>query len=162
MQSVPQPGHPTKSTLTPAAHHGLHNGRHIRSTRLVWIVFFLICFLSRDLVKGLWQWHHSGNQSLSSHCAGIPPISSLEYQTRQTNIAKKLHALNASAYMTEPSANSQFFANFSTAQWFFSERPLLLIITPFFDPIEGVVEKKVTILTPKVKNIPCFSGYYHC
>lgn len=155
MLSVHQP---TKSALTPGTYHGLHNGRHIRPTRLVCgIVFLLICFLSQDLVKGLW--HHSGYQSLSSHCAGIPPISSLEYQTRQTSLAKTLHAFNASAYMTEPSANSQFFANFSTAQWFLSERPLLLIITPFFDPIGGVVEKKVTILTPKVKNLPCFSGY---
>jgi hypothetical protein len=61
--------------------------------------------------------------------------------------------------MTEPSANSQFFANFSTAQWFLSERPLLLIITPSFDPVDGVVEKKITILTPKVNNLPCFLGY---
>jgi hypothetical protein len=146
MQSVPQP---TKSA--PVTQHGLHNGRHIRLTRLVCgIVFLLICLLSRDLVKDLW--HHSDYQSLSSHCAGIPPISSLEYHTRQTNLAKTLHALNASAYMTEPSANSRFFANFSTAQWFLSERPLLLIITPSFDPVDGVVEKKITILTPKVKK----------
>lgn len=153
MQSIPQP---TKSA--PVIQHGLHNGHHIRSTRLVFgIVFLLICLLSRNLVKDLW--HHSDYQALSSHCAGIPPISSLEYRTRQTNLAKTLHALNASAYMTEPSANSQFFANFSTAQWFLSERPLLLIITPYFDPVEGVVEKKVTILTPKVKSLPFFPGY---
>ena len=152
-QSVLQP---TKSALV--TQHGLHKGRHILSARLVCgIVFLLIFFLSKDLVKDLW--HHSGYQSLSSHCAGIPPISNLEYQTRQTDLAKTLHALNASAYMTEPSANSQFFANFSTAQWFLSERPLLLIITPSFDSVEGVVERKVTILTPKVKNLPCFSGY---
>ena len=153
MQSVPQP---TKSA--PETQHGLHNGRHIRSTRLLCgIVFLLIC-LSRDFVKDLWYPSHSGYQSLSSHCSGIPPISSQEYHTRQTNLAKTLHALNASAYMTEPSANSQFFANFSTAQWFLSERPLLLIITPSFDSIDGVVGK-VTILTPKVKNLPYFSGY---
>lgn len=153
MQSVPQP---TKSA--PVTQHGLHNGHHIRSARLVCgIVFLLICFLSRDLAKDLW--YHSGYESLSSHCAGIPPISSLEYHTRQTNLAKTIHALNASAYITEPSANSQFFANFSTAQWFLSERPLLLIITPSFDPVNGFLEKKVTILTPKVKNLPCFPGY---
>lgn len=140
--------------------HDLHNGRHIRSTRLVCGIVFLsglICFLSRDLAKDLW--YHSGYQSLSAHCAKIPPISSLEYHTRQTNLAKTLHALNASAYMTEPSANSRFFANFSTDEWSLSDRPLLLIITPSFDPVDGVVEKKVTILTPKVKNIPCFSVY---
>ena len=152
MQSVPQP---TKSALV---QHGLHNGHHIRSTRLVCgIVFLLICLLSRDLVKDLW--HHSDYQFLSSHCAGILPISSLEYHTRQTNLAKTLHALNASAYMTEPSANSRFFANFSTAQWFLSERPLLLIITPSFNPGDGVVEKRITILTPKVKNLRFFSSY---
>lgn len=145
MQSIPQP---TKSAI--------HNSRHIRSTRLVCgILFLLICLLSRDL------WHHSSSdfQSLSSHCAEIPSISSLEYHTRQTDLARTLHALNASAYITEPSANSQFYANFSTTQWFLSERPLLLIITPSFNPVDGVVEKKITMLTPKVKNFPYFLGY---
>jgi hypothetical protein len=156
MKSVVPPQPTTKSAQV--TQHGLHNGHLIHSTRLVCgIVFFLICFLSQDLVKDLW--HRSGYQSLSSHCAGIPPISSLEYQTRQSNLAKTLHALNASAYMTEPSANSRFFANFSTAQWFLSERPLLLIITPSFDSVDGVVRRKVTILTPKVKYLPRFLDY---
>jgi hypothetical protein len=148
VQSVPQP---TKSA--PVVQHGLHS-RHVRPTRLVCgIAFLFICLLSRHLGKDLW--HRSDYQSLSSHCAGITPISSLEYYTRQTNLAKKLDALNASAYITEPSANSQFFANFSTAHWFLSERPLLLIITPFFDPVDGDVEKnKIAILTPKVKSLP--------
>lgn len=153
MQSVLQP---TKSVQV--AQHGLHS-RHIRSARLVCgIVFLLICLLSRDLLKDLW--YHSDHQSLSSHCAGVTPISSWEYHTRQTNLAKTLHALNASAYITEPSANSRFFANFSTAQWFLSERPLLLVITPHFD-VDGGVENKIAILTPKVKSLPsvgCLSG----
>ena len=119
--------------------HGLHK-------RLVYgITFFFICFLFGSL---LWY------RPLSSHCAGIAPISSPEYHARQTNLAKTLYTLNASAYITEPSANSQFFANFSTTQWFLSERPLLLILTPSFDPVDGSVEAKVTILTPQVKSLP--------
>ncbi|KAF8797887.1 Creatinase/aminopeptidase [Phlegmacium glaucopus] len=137
MQSLSQP---IKST--PVAQHLLYSGRY---TRLVCgIVFLLIWLLSRSLVKNLRQ--HSDYQS---HCAGITPIPSLEYHTRQINLAKTLHALNASAYITEPSANSQFFANFSTTQWFLSERPLLFILTPYFDPIHGDVEANIIILTPK-------------
>jgi len=130
---------PTKSAPVPQ-----RSGHH---TRLVCgTVFLLIWLLSRSFVNDIW--HYPDYQS---HCAGIP---SPEYHTRQTNLAKTLHALNASAYITEPSANSQFFANFSTAQWFLSERPLLFILTPSFDPVDGDVEANITILTPKVKSLP--------
>lgn len=143
MQSVPQP---IKSASV------AQQVRHSHSTRLVCgIILLLIYLLSWSFVRDLW--YLSDYQSLASHCAGIAPISSLEYHTRQTNLAKTLHALNASAYIAEPSANTQFFTNFSTAEWFLSERPLLLILAPSFDPVDGDVEPKITILTPKVKNL---------
>lgn len=148
MQSV---SHPTKSA--PVVQQVLHSGRHIRPIRLVCgIVFLSIWLLSRSLAKDLW--HRSDYRSLSSHCAGMTSIPRPEYHTRQANLAKTLHTLNASAYITEPSANSQFFANFSVAQWFLSERPLLLILTPYVDLVDGDVQATITILTPKVKSLP--------
>ncbi|TFK55181.1 Creatinase/aminopeptidase [Heliocybe sulcata] len=89
---------------------------------------------------------------LASHCADIPPISSAEFTGRQLSLARMLHSLNASAYVAEPGANAEFYANISNAQWYLSERPLLLIISPQaqsnanggFD-----VQAKVSILTPK-------------
>ncbi|KAF8163159.1 peptidase M24, structural domain-containing protein [Crassisporium funariophilum] len=86
---------------------------------------------------------------LSSHCANIPPISGSEYYTRQTNLAKALRALNASAYIAEPGANSQFYGNFSSSNWRLSERPLLLIISASSDSVDGEVQPQITILTPK-------------
>ena len=57
---------PLTDFAAPVTQHGLHNGRHLRSTRLVYgIVFFLICLLSQDFVEDLW--HHSDYRSLSSH-----------------------------------------------------------------------------------------------
>lgn len=147
MQSVLQP---MKSV--PVPQYGFHSGRNIYSIRLICGIVFLLIVLSRSLVSLTDLWHQPNYHSLSSHCAGINPISSPEYHIRQTNLAKTLHTLNASAYIAEPSASSQFFANFSTAQWFLSERPLLLILTPSVNPIDGAVEAKITILTPKVKS----------
>lgn len=91
---------------------------------------------------------------LASHCANIPPISSSEFHARQTELANALFALNASAYIAEPGANTQFFGNFSKSHWSLSERPLLLVIsleTPEFNQELGVkIRPRVTILTPKV------------
>ncbi len=65
---------------------------------------------------------------LAGHCASIHPIPQSEFVSRQTSLASALHSLGASAYVAEPGANTQFFGNFSKAQWSLSERPLLLIM----------------------------------
>ncbi|KAF6765041.1 peptidase M24, structural domain-containing protein [Ephemerocybe angulata] len=70
---------------------------------------------------------------LHSHCSLIPPIAKPEFDARQAALATALYNLNASAYITEPSANSQYYANFSSINWKLSERPLLLIIRPRLD-----------------------------
>ena len=146
MQSVPGPAKPA-----PLPQHVLNSGGRKRSTILISGIIFLSIWLSSRFVNDLW--HRPDYQSnLSFHCAGLTPIPSPEYHIRQANLAKTLHTLNASAYIAEPSANSQFFANFSTAQWFLSERPLLLILMPSFDTVNGDVKAKLTILTPKVKS----------
>lgn len=54
--------------------------------------------------------------------------------------------MNASAYIAEPGANAQFFANISSNQWELTERPLLLVISPQI--VKDKVEAKITVLTP--------------
>ena len=88
------------------------------------------------------------------HCGHIPPISRAEYNARQSALGSALHKLNATAYITEPSPNSQYYANFSVVNWKLSERPLLLIIQPGGN--DGS-EPDVTLLTPKVRHGPALS-----
>ncbi|CAA7267911.1 unnamed protein product [Cyclocybe aegerita] len=91
-------------------------------------------------------------QRLKYHCADVPPISKDEYLTRQTDLAELLHTLGGKAYIAEPGANTQFYANFSNTNWRLSERPLLLLISPTVSKSpagETRVQPQMTILTPK-------------
>ncbi|KAE9406758.1 Creatinase/aminopeptidase [Gymnopus androsaceus JB14] len=83
---------------------------------------------------------------LSNHCASSQPINASQFHNRQRELANTLHALNASAYITEPGANALYYGNVSTASWRLSERPLLLIVTPVV--INDEVEAKITVLAP--------------
>lgn len=78
----------------------------------------------------------------------VAPISSFEYTSRQIRLAQILYDLDAEAYIAEPGAQTQFFTNFSSADWKLSERPLLIIITPQ-KGIGDDVTAKVSLLTPK-------------
>lgn len=82
-----------------------------------------------------------------NYCDNIPAISAAEFRARQDTLAIKLHTLNASAYIAEPSADALYFSNISQTSWHLSERPLLLIISPAIS--NGTVQAQVTILTPK-------------
>lgn len=93
----------------------------------------------------------SNEPGFVTHCANTTSIGSSEFRNRQRRLAETLVKLNASAYITEPGANGLFFFNVSTSNWFLSERPLLLIITPSHSDTK--IEPKVSVLTPKV--IPC-------
>ncbi|KAF9567608.1 Creatinase/aminopeptidase [Agrocybe pediades] len=135
----------------------------IRLVKATLVVLLLcICVISRTSPSyfDLSLWHSGSDPAsyshLASHCSDIPPISQSEYYDRQIKLAKKLHALNASAYIAEPGANSQFYGNFSKADWNLSERPLLLIISPIIsqsksgsDSASTEIRPQVTILTPK-------------
>lgn len=118
-------------------------------------VFSIASILLRVLPFGYDSVPHSvtlrshGGTQLDSHCSAVPPILKLEFDARQVALASVLHKLNASAYITEPSANSQYYANFSSSNWKLSERPLLLIARPQPDA-HGKVEPEITLLTPKV------------
>ncbi|KAF8590441.1 Creatinase/aminopeptidase [Ramaria rubella] len=90
---------------------------------------------------------HTQFAHLRDHCTNVPPITPSEFHQRQRTLAQTLHALNASAYIAEPGANALFYGNISQSSWHLSERPLLLIISPI--PVDGRVEAKVAVLTPK-------------
>lgn len=83
---------------------------------------------------------------LSDHCSHVKPITNEAYITRQDELAQTLHSLGASAYIAEPGANAAFYANISSSHWGLSERPLLLIVTPFEE--SGVIKGNLSILTP--------------
>ncbi|TFY65499.1 hypothetical protein EVG20_g5567 [Dentipellis fragilis] len=88
---------------------------------------------------------------LASHCANITPIPTSEYHERQQKLAETLHALNASAYIAEPSASALYYANISNTAWHLSERPLLLIVSPeAIEDANGIalVRPRISILTP--------------
>ncbi|KAJ2916846.1 hypothetical protein MD484_g3551, partial [Candolleomyces efflorescens] len=90
---------------------------------------------------------------LTPHCNHVPPISKAEFDSRQAALSSELHRLNALAYVAEPSPNSQFFANFSSANWKLSERPLLLIVRPRSGKSEADIQPDVTILTPTFETL---------
>lgn len=118
----------------------LSERRGTRSGKLVGIMSGLLIligvfWLLVEFPEALYQTDSQGRLSswpprLTSHCASTPPIRHSEYLARQTSLAKTLHSLGAKAYIAEPGGNTQFFANFSDAQWTLSERPLLLVISP--------------------------------
>ncbi|KAI9569078.1 peptidase M24, structural domain-containing protein [Boletus coccyginus] len=98
-------------------------------------------------------------EGLAAHCKDTQPIDAAEFLERQRQLAHALHALNGSAYVAEPGARALFFGNISDASWDLSERPLLLIISPFV--YQGEVSARITILTPsfeadraKLLNVP--------
>ncbi|PVF98193.1 Creatinase/aminopeptidase [Serendipita vermifera] len=104
---------------------------------------------------------------LADRCRSVEPIHDSEFHDRQTALAKLLHDSGASAYIAEPGPNALYFANISTSQWYLSERPFLLVITPvevdnsMETSASTKIEAKVSILTPlfeasraKLLNIP--------
>ena len=123
----------------------------------VGFVFVLSTLFYRPVTLSL-SWHApwlSPYAHLAFHCASIEAISSSEFLARQTELSRTLFDLNATAYIAEPGASSQFFGNFSKSQWSLSERPLLLVISAnsgsgFSDEMASNVQPMVTILTPKV------------
>ncbi|EAU88339.2 peptidase M24 [Coprinopsis cinerea okayama7 len=99
-----------------------------------------------------------------SHCSHISPIGQSEFETRQSTLASTLIQLGGAAYVTESSANSQYYGNFSVTDWKLSERPLLLIIRPI-QTEDGSVRPQVAVVTPKFEHrratllpIPSYQG----
>ncbi|KAG9318277.1 hypothetical protein JVU11DRAFT_361 [Chiua virens] len=89
-------------------------------------------------------------EGLATHCKDAQPIHATEFLERQYQLAHALHGQNASAYVAEPGASALYFGNISGETWGLSERPLLLIVSPFVD--QGQVSAQVTILTPSFEE----------
>lgn len=86
---------------------------------------------------------------LPNHCGDVPAINELELLERQDTLATVLRDLNASAYIAEPGANTQYYANFSSKLWSLSERPFLFILRlDTTDTVTGLGHPRVSILTP--------------
>jgi hypothetical protein len=60
---------------------------------------------------------------------GIPPIERQEFLDRQMELSMRLENEEVDAFIAEPGGTTQYFANFSEAQWELSERPFLLVVT---------------------------------
>lgn len=84
---------------------------------------------------------------LASHCAHITPIPAQSYIERQDALARTLASLSAAAYIAEPGASAEYFANISSSHWHLSERPLLLVVQPTTDE-HGETRANVSVLTP--------------
>ncbi|EIW60043.1 peptidase M24 [Trametes versicolor FP-101664 SS1] len=84
---------------------------------------------------------------LASHCAHITPIPAQSYIERQDALARTLASVNAAAYIAEPGASAEYFANISSSHWHLSERPLLLVVQPTTDE-HGETRANVSVLTP--------------
>jgi hypothetical protein len=117
---------------------------------IVLLFFGLTSYLYGVLLTAEPTLSRAALRRLASYCAEISPISKGEYLERQTKLAHALHSLGGQAYIAEPGAYTQYFANFSKAEWHLSERPLLLIISPV--TTESGILPQVTILTPKVAS----------
>ncbi|KAH6918728.1 peptidase M24, partial [Coprinopsis sp. MPI-PUGE-AT-0042] len=108
---------------------------------------------SWDLLSGTNVLQASWNKpEVYSHCSHVQPIAKGEFDTRQLALARALVKLGGDAYITESSGNSQYFGNFSVADWKLSERPLLLIVQPVGQDEHGRVTPQISILTPKFEH----------
>ncbi|KAI5122038.1 hypothetical protein M0805_006023 [Coniferiporia weirii] len=131
------------------------SGHKERKPFVIKLVFLAAIALNACLWKSLWAWssieqpRRLGTPSfehLAAHCADVAPIGASEFYARQQSLAEALHTSGASAYISEPGASAQFFANLSSSQWHLSERPLLLIVAP--ELVNGSVKPLVSVLTP--------------
>ncbi|KAI0313629.1 Creatinase/aminopeptidase [Amylostereum chailletii] len=127
--------------------HKVVRSTRARATACVLSVVAYLGYRAADLYSYTSSPHGSLTLSLSSHCAHVPPISAAEILQRQKTLAETLHALNASAFVAEPGANTMYYANVSGSAWHLSERPLLLLIAPTVGE-DGAVEAAVSVLTP--------------
>jgi Xaa-Pro aminopeptidase len=88
----------------------------------------------------------------------MKPISTSEFHARQQALAENLHALGAVAYIAEPGPNALYFANLSLSQWWLSERPFLLMITPLVRESQSgnetmpFIAPHVSIITPQFES----------
>ena len=84
----------------------------------------------------------------------MPPIAVSQFKQRQNKLAQTLYDLGAAAYIAEPGPNAQYYTNISLSDWWPSERPFLVVITPEVAHASMASDKpevgaKVTVITPR-------------
>ncbi|KAL8276619.1 hypothetical protein RQP46_010968 [Phenoliferia psychrophenolica] len=80
----------------------------------------------------------------SKQCPGLEFIGTAEYAARRTALAHLLRGDGSAwgAYISEPSPNTLYYAGLTSSDWYTSERPWLVAITP-----EGE-SSHLSVLTP--------------
>ncbi|KAK4058249.1 hypothetical protein OIO90_000406 [Microbotryomycetes sp. JL221] len=90
-------------------------------------------------------------------CPTLEPIGLKEFQARRRGLAQRLSSNDMArdtmlqAYVTEPSVNTLYYLNITSEDWFLSERPWLLVVTPRTNASDATHTKpdaRVAILTP--------------
>ncbi|KAM0751190.1 Creatinase/aminopeptidase [Meredithblackwellia eburnea MCA 4105] len=69
----------------------------------------------------------------SKQCPGLQFIGTDEFRDRRTKLGELLSGEDRSgwgAYISEPSPNTLYYTNLTTSNWYLSERPWLVAITP--------------------------------
>ncbi|ORY88833.1 peptidase M24, structural domain-containing protein [Leucosporidium creatinivorum] len=90
-----------------------------------------------------WSWLAPEKQ-----CPGLQGIGQDEFTARRTQLAELLKGEDGKswgAYVSEPGPNTLYYANLTQSDWYLSERPWLLVITPSTSDTHS---SRLSILTP--------------
>ncbi|GAA5851033.1 hypothetical protein JCM9279_005265 [Rhodotorula babjevae] len=92
-----------------------------------------------------WSFLHHSRQ-----CPTLEPVGVDEFAQRRARLASTLAKNDSeggawSAYVSEPSANTLYYLNLTQANWYLSERPWLVAISP---PTSSAEQAHVSVLTP--------------
>lgn len=85
----------------------------------------------------------------AKQCPGVQPISTAEFSARRDKLAGLLRGEDGSAwgaYVSEPGPNTLYYANLTDGDWYLSERPWLVAISP--GPAGAGARAEVSVLTP--------------
>ena len=77
--------------------------------------------------------HDWSHLAYTKQCPGIASISSAEFTARRNKLGALLRGEGGAtwgAYVTEPGPNTLYYANLSDTDWYLSERPWLVAISP--------------------------------
>lgn len=115
-------------------------------------------YVNKGTYGGSQHQHGSSLSYLADHCVSMKPILASEFHARQQALAETLHTLGAVAYIAEPGPNTLYFANLSLSQWWLSERPFFLVVTPLVQQSQSgnetmsIVTPHVLIVTPQFES----------
>jgi Xaa-Pro aminopeptidase len=111
-----------------------------------------------DFAKDVWSsYNHSSLEN-------IAPISRTEFLSRQSKLISQLGQEGVDAFIAEPGASAQFYANVSSYNWGLSERPFVFVATQeevfFLTPtFELSRAKRLDIVWKEPKYVTWDEGY---